>query len=608
MPQAHCRTDDSSHRRHAAGSQFRFGPGPGGAPATLNHGRHGEAIFAGLLVLAHVVVMFVLPVLPGHDVPQHLAIGRILADYDDPALPFRATFEVAAGPNPYFTSYYFLVALSRWVSVTTACRILYAAYAILLPLSFGALDAALHPTGKRTARAIAAGTYFIWNPIAIMGFVPFLLALPAFFFGVAAHFREQDPGRPWSNRALRLVQDPRVAVGAATAIATSLHVVVGGILVGFVALDALLRPSRHRASSAIVACSGGLLAVGLWISAGAEPMAPMPWADLAVNTKLHGLLNGTIETLRLRWSPPDQKGKMFVATVLGAYPYAVKVAIGMALTFVCVLGLWATRLGIGTASPPTKPGATTKRKGAAWTLAAFLLLTLIAPTSIQVPNDMCLIDLRLFVFGITLALWGIGFRAFDAKVPRVAFAGFLAFSAFLGFRQLDLVTREAEPAFRLLRRLGSADVVLALTFHNRSEHLDEDNRLTQYLPVYHTVWNGGVTTSLWSRFTQHLPLDFRPERLPPRPPDWAATQFAEPHVAAATHVLAERPEAEDGDDALNAYARIEALEGSLLEPPSCDGRWCLWRRRGPDAVGLGGHPLHTPWISASSAPLEPELP
>jgi hypothetical protein len=129
---------------------------------------------------------------------------------------------------------------------------------------------------------------------------------------------------------------------------------------------------------------------------------------------------------------------------------------------------------------------------------------------------------------------------------------------------------------RLVRRLDASEVLLALPFHDRSEYLDDSNGLTHYLPVYHTVLNGGVTSLFWGRFSHHLPVGYRPGQEPPHPPDWRPWDFTERDLASASSILVEWPDADDDEEARRGATRLRWALGWRFAPVACEGRWCLY--------------------------------
>jgi hypothetical protein len=101
--------------------------------------------------------------------------------------------------------------------------------------------------------------------------------------------------------------------------------------------------------------------------------------------------------------------------------------------------------------------------------------------------------------------------------------------------------------------------------------------VTHYFPVYHTALHGGVTSLFWGKFSHHLPIAYRVGHEPPHPPDWGPGQFKRSDLLAATHVLVEWPDDDDGDNRLAGAARLrdELADGFL--GMGCEGRWCLYR-------------------------------
>lgn len=532
------------------------------------------------LVLGELVLIATLPVIVGQDLPQHLSYARILADYADPRLAFQSAFTLPARPQPYFTAYLLLAPLTRLTSVLTACRVLYGAYVVAMAASFAALVTAIHAPDASPARktpwTVLFGALLPWNPVQLVGFLPFMLALPAILAGAAAIVRSSRRPTGWTALALVL----------ATAATTSLHLVAGATLVVFSVLYALF----HRSRRAFAAALGTLVTVGatlaLWHALGERGLAEFPTDAWVASVRSDGLLQGTVTALGVQWNASDIKWSFVVATVLGPLPRWAKLTVGVGI--VALAAVVVSKRSERRVSP-----ADVSRWPFRLAALAFLLLVVATPASIRLPDDICLLDFRLYVVAFLFGVACLEPRWFEPLRARVAVTAFGVLVLGVWARQLGGAAGEAMAVVRLVDGLQPTDTVLALPFHDRSEYLDEDNSVTHYFPVYFTALRGGVTSSFWGKFSHHLPVGYRTGREPQRPPDWDTARFTRAELTHASHVLVEWPDVEDGDARVFAAERLRDELDDGFTPMGCDGRWCLFRSP-PGSRSSGPHALTEP--------------
>jgi hypothetical protein len=250
--------------------------------------------------------------------------------------------------------------------------------------------------------------------------------------------------------------------------------------------------------------------------------------------------------------------------------HQAKAVVGVAILALTVV-VWTGRKY----RPACAEGAS-PRASFALAVLAFALLVVVTPAAIRLPDDICLLDFRLYVVAFMLALACIDPRWFEPLRARVAVSAFGAVVLLVWARQLTGAAGEASAVVRLVERLDPAARVLALPFHDRSEFLDEDNSVTHYFPVYYTALRGGVTSLFWGKFSHHLPVGYRLGREPSRPPDWDPARFTRAELLGATHVLVEWPDADDGDRPASGAQRLRGELASGFAPMGCEGRWCLF--------------------------------
>jgi len=495
-------------------------------------------------VLLQVALVWIVPVVPGHDLPQHLAYARLLASYpEDPGL--RDAYVVAERFDPYCATHYLLAYLARGLGVNVACRVLYSAYAISLTLACVLACRAVWP--KRTPWPSLFGTLLVWNPITWMGFLPFTMALPFVLAAIAAYVMAIRK-RAWRWTVFACV---------ASAAAATVHVVAGGMALVFILGFALA--SRRRRDLQVTALVASLTVLVVALTRRGSPS--IVWSELASAIRTHGPSAGITGFFRASFTTPGQKLGLLLATIFGPFkaPFQIAVALGLGLVMAVAVsrGRWSTNDHVQRS----------------YGRAAFLFLVAcwLVPTSIQVPDDICLVDLRMFAIAALFGCAAIPPRPFMAKWTRGTLVLTVMVASLVGGRQLLRVGEESMPPVRLVSHLAPKDRVLALAMHNRSEHLTPSNALTHYLPLYHTINGGGRTSSFWGSLLPHLPVGERHAMA--KPPDWSPWRVTPTQIADATHVLLERADREDPEDAYQGTRRV--LADTTLTVLACDGRWCL---------------------------------
>jgi hypothetical protein len=482
------------------------------------------------LTMVNVVVAWSLPLIPGHDLPQHLAYARILADRDDPYV--RSLYEIDT-TDAYATIHRVLALIAGHASLDTALRIVYCSYALLVPLSFAWLVRAVRgPSGSHVA---VLGTALVWNPVVCMGFLPFMLSLPPFLFGVACAVR--------FGRSRSLLD--AAGLIASTLLLGVIHVVAMGFFAVFVVLLAVAAMRRfHRAAVITLAASAVVLA------------RPSP------STALHGAL----PRFGFTWTSAGEKTNMLLATVFGPFPHHVRLAVELGVLIVAVVVV------VHRARSVVAPRE--HERAFVCALALFFLLALAVPHSVREPDDLSYIDFRLFVFVFALGLAAIPPRWFALEAPRVALCASLALLTLCWTTRLALASKEIEDGAMLVRRLDKSDRLLSLSFHDRSAFFDESNGMNHYVGVYHTVFSGGVTSLFWGKFARHLPVGYRAGMEPPHPADWVPSDFTDAQVRGATHVLVAWPDQDDSRRQRRGASRLRDMKE--LYELACRGRYCLY--------------------------------
>jgi hypothetical protein len=513
-----------------------------------------------ILAAVHVTLIWALDVMPGQDFPQHLAYVRILVDLGDADLPYRDLYQVAAEPQPYFVTYSVLAGLATVVGVLDAFRIVLSIYVIATLLAFHVLVVAAHR--KTPPWTGLLGVTLVWSPVACMGFVSFMLAIPLMLAGTAAllfHLGDR------SRRA------PLVAVGACSAALVSLHAVAAGSLL-FVALVIVAFVRAPRPWRAFAVVSATMLVTQLaWSLAGTTGLGSwsrMPDVGETIRAS-HGL-EFVDKLLGIEWSSPMTKLSYVAWTVLGPYRWT-----GLLLVAVLALALAGiarrARHGVTPDAPPAM--APIHRR----LVIALGVLALVIPWGLYVPSEITFLNLRVMTIAFAIALALVRPAWFEPLRARAALLGFCGvFVAHFAVRAVGF-DREADVALRIEARAIPRGVMLSLPFHDRSDHFAKQFRLTHFLPMYYTVQQRGVNTQFWARYTDHLPVGYRPGKHLRAPVDWRPWEFGPADLEDADYVLVQLADDADPATMRDGSSSADAALRRVATSVECNGRWCLYR-------------------------------
>ena len=526
-------------------------------------------MFAGLTALA-ALVLGALPVIPGHDMPQHVAYLALLTAWRRDPSTYPAGFTPPDLSSGYATTYRWLTPLASWTSPEVAMRLVLAAYVVLLAVAVRALVRATWKNGQRpgTPSTALLGPLAGFNPVLCMGFLPYLLALPPLVGSLAASVTYLRTGRrEWLG-----------VVALLAALTASFHLVAVAALLFVVAALALARRDRRSLlalGASLVGALGATRLVG-----GGPPLPPDLAATLLVNVHAQGVVRGVVSTFRISGTHWLEKIDQVVASVVGPFPLAGKLLAAAVLATVIALDLRARRKTDDTSrshATSFRAGRDVAVHGVASACLALFVAAVLAPAALQVPDDLSLLDFRLITTATIVGIAAIPPGALSRERVLILGAGVTLLLG-MWLRQLSGAAEEVAQTTRLLERLGPSDRLLALSMHDASSFLDERNGVLHYAAVYHTARSGGVTSLFWGKFTPRLPVGYREGQQPKAPPDWSPWMVTEEELADFTHVIVRWPSAKDDLELRELGPRIEALrDRGKLEPLASDGDCTLFK-------------------------------
>ena len=508
-----------------------------------------ERRFFALLTALAAATVAVLPIVPGHDVPEHLAYVRLLTIWRLDPSSFPAVYAPPDMSSGYVTAYALLVRLSSIVTPETGLRIAVVAYVVLLAIAVRAL---VRATWRVDAGTLGPTTFLgplvALNPVLVMGLVAYFFALPPLVGAFAAAVVHARSG---GRRSL-------VAVAVLAAATAALHSVAAAALLLLCGVLFATRRDRHTGFALVSALAGAL--VGSRLAGSNTKLPPGLGSLLARYVHEYGIVGGTLCTFRITFTPWVEKIEVIYAAVVGPFPFAPKLVVAGIVVLAGVID-WRLRDNTPARALP----------GVRAAVVALAIVAVLAPAALQVPDDLSLIDFRLITTAITVGVVLVPPGVFEARRMWL-FTAAVGALLLVWLRQLGGASDEVMETVRLVRRLAPDDVLLSLSMHDESAYLDEGNEVLHYAAVYHTARTGGVTSMFWGKFSPRLPVGYRPGLGPPAPGDWTPWDVTDEQMTHYTHLVVRWPSpSEDAHDIALAKRLAMMERDGMLEPIAIDG-------------------------------------
>lgn len=511
----------------------------------------GERIAAALLLCAVAAPFFAGRFLPFLDLPQHLALARVVASPGEPAL--ARYYAVVPRITPYWGYYGAMALLQRALSPELANRSLLAAGAVAVPLATASF---LRAAGRDPRWAVFA-VPLAFHTNLFFGFTTFALSVPAFVWALGLSLR-------------RVRGEPGGAALAAAAAAVFLCHAQAYLLLGLCVLALLAVEWRG---------------VG-WALRRAAPFAPSlllfaVWAfDSFVEPHAAGVSGhtpewrnyGTAAGLGAVWERPVDLVRLAPERLLGAFNDGSDRTLGAALLGLFLLAAALTRWPRGAEVPSGREAA-----GSPGALRAFLrahpgellcLLSLAAYflTPFQIAGQWYLSP-RYLIFAALLApsfLRAAGGRRRLLLLPAAAIALAAAVNTAVHVRSFQ---REVGPLAEVLQAAPRGDRLLYLPFDTGARG---GFRLWPFLHAgcYYQVLRGGDVGFSFAGLPS-IPVVYRPGQQAPHPYEWRPGDFDWARMGGWYDLFLARGPLQGGARAIPAHA----------EEVTSAGPWTLWRRR-----------------------------
>jgi len=521
----------------------------------VDSGKIYWAAFAGLALL-NLLIIGTAGFIPGHDIPMHLAYVRILAGYSDPLLPFQDIYQLAPSYQPYFISYRIMTALVPLAGVTGALKVYLALYALLFQWGIARLADAVG--GTRQSWIGLAGAALVWNPIQMMGFLTMLLALAILVHSLA--FLMETAREPGNRRN-------RTGLAVCGALLTSVHIAAAGFFVLYLLLYGLARSERAfwkvlaPALGAVIAMQAFWTLTGDTGAGGFKEPLSAAWQDGAG-------LNVITERFGLVWNPLTMKLNMVMWTLLG--PWRMAGLLFSAVTIAGAVTVTFLHRSPGGANFDFAPGFLRY-------LGLLSAMGLLLPMAIQRPNEIFYFDTRHLVLMSVLAVCSMPPVWFRNRTAKLAAAGaVLLLVLHTGYR-VHAFMDDARPLLELIEKRKPKGLVSVYAFRDFGTGIAQEMRVTHYLPMYHTVFNGGKVAQFWGGKYANMPVSWKPEKQPPPAADFMERIYKDTELVESDWLLVQQPEP-GGLPLHRTYAHY-ALQRipEFAKKAECRGDWCLYR-------------------------------
>ncbi len=521
----------------------------------------------GSLLVAYLLPFWLLQILPCQDLPQHLAYTRVFADFSRTDLRFSEFYRLPEHFEPYFSVYIAMAWLSRWISLSVAMRLLMTAYVVGMFASFHVLVASVRRTPTSSLRDPQWSTPLValavFSPSVAMGFLSYFLCIPLLLLGVAGAVGAVNEHSRRYDFAFLLT---------AALLLPSIHTVAAGAFLLFLLFFAIAayRRAWDNPTFLTVPLSVVLFVTWAWNRWGNLGLGHAPsfnWREAMAKTLAFDVVN---PLFRLTWSDPPIVLSQISWTVLGPFRWDSQLMLAIILiAFIRFLRLNGRPLSLS--PPPAYRSAA----------VAFAIFCCLLPWGLYVPTEVTFINLRMETIGYVLLLAAIDPSWFEkARSRALLVAVSLVVIANFSLRSYQF-NREARTALDLIDRVEDNKILMSLPFHNRTDYFAKQIRLTHFLPMYYMVQRGGIASQFWAKYTDHLPIDYRPGKRPIQTPDWNPEQFKDEHLATADYLLAQWASPQDAHETRTASDRVQGMlnANSTVTKIDCEGLWCLYRLR-----------------------------
>jgi hypothetical protein len=488
--------------------------------------------------------------LPFTDLPQHVAMIAALRHWFDPAWKAQEYFTLALGraSNALYAVVGALLAFP-FGTAERANLVLLSAVAIAFPYSLRSLLRALRGDERL---ALFACTLF-WNQSLLIGFLPYLAALPLLNWVLALAVRQSEA--PVRRRALLL--------GALAVAIFALHLSAFLFFVPAAIACSWGLPAPEGDESPLRALARRVPHLPgrlLWLA----PAGALAAAWLARSSVMHPETAGWSEPLRLRFEGPSAALRSLPGALLDIWRGLGDEGCLLALVAAAALLAWARPAG------PEEPASPWRRGVVVFWVA------LAAALYLGMPRSAGWLDYLNERYAIVAALLAPALlrpaRGLRGAAPLLVVAGTALFAGGNALWQVRAFEEEVGPFDEVLSAAAPGRRLLSLVFDQNSGHAKFSPFL--HFGSYYRARGGAIASFSFAELPQS-PLRYRPERAPPPMPpgwEWRPWTFRNDREGAYyDYVLVRGP--------VDPFAR--APPGPRWRVAARGGSWTLYEKVGP---------------------------
>ncbi len=517
--------------------------------------------------------------LPLIDVPQHLAMAKVISGLLSGVEDFTKYYELDLWPQPYWLYYVLVGLLGQLVSFELANKLVLLGYSVAIPLGVRSLLLAFgrDPRGWLLAIPLAWSTSFFY------GFMPYLMGIPLVLFAIAAFELSCVIDRPGRGRFW--------TVGIlATLVYFSHAQAYLWLLMTMLALLLIHWRGPAWAIRTLAPALPSLLLFGGWIwrtFVAAKPSAGPPEANY-----------GKLWELGMHWEPTSKRVGSAMEHLFGGFTDGSNLWIGWIwlalLTSGVLLGLRTSFRNLATSWP-----ARFRQFRVEILLAIFLFAWLVLPYDVRgqwylaprylvFSGALLIVALSRCPTKVQRQITGLGLllsAAFSLNVARVvyqfqpAMAGLPEIMAAvppgerLGYLQFDERVTPRGPDGHATNALDSVIVVptsVSLHGYITDDPISPEGWLSpiHHALAYYQVWSGGDVAYSFAAAPTN-PVRYRPGREAEGPPEYGPETVEFDKVVRGFHWFLVRGTPRGNAMRLGEYAQKVATSG----------RWELWQGR-----------------------------
>lgn len=507
------------------------------------------------LVILLVTYIWIGSPFPFQDYPQHLAIAKVIRDYDKIPL-YQEYYELNGEFVNYHILHHFLAYIGRYVDLELAFKILLTIYTLVFFVSFRHLISVQFPNEKteNQVRLCFFSTVF-FSPPLMMGFIPYILGIP-FLVACIALTYSLPKGRFLIREKSHLI---KMAIIFACILAC-------GIFHGFSLLTLIAVAFCYYVTTKrpiFLSISGLSLLYFFTLSTfmGLSLNKKSIW-DLEPGYKFnYPGLQVIQELLGMRWHGSLASINNVLWSFFESHPWQILLPL---VTLSTLALYYLNRLA---SSKSKQQGLNASFRAG----IALIIIGFFCPWAIGWPTDFTFIDVRLFATAAILIYASFPAYLIKSEVQKKILLSIILLNSLLSYYGKGRYKLEADAALAVIDRIPPEKVLISVITDHYSSHIAGYAGVNHFLPMFYTLRNKGINTQFWAGLTAHIPIKYAKNKKFSIP-DWRTWQLKKSHLMSGDYLLANQPAKEN-----KVTKEIKATYMPVAEKQTCIKQWCLYK-------------------------------